>query len=169
MAPQSHYAAPTLGSTSVSASRPPPMESFSSSFTYPPIRREHTEMGRMSDDRADRRTCPTDPPILGATRSNANGSNANNVSREMEQLSLFEQYNESAKRFRQTIKEGASMMQLQPPSSLITEGLLGVDNTLKIPEAYTQPFCDFLTDNPTVFHAVSHFETKLKNAGFKKV
>jgi len=50
-----------------------------------------------------------------------------------------------------------------PQSSLIT------DNALKIPEAYTQPFCDFLTENPTVFHAVSHFETKLEKAGFKKV
>ncbi|TVY13395.1 Vacuolar aminopeptidase 1 [Lachnellula arida] len=168
---QSHYAAPTLGPISDSANRAPPVESFSPPhpLAYPPIRREPTEKGRKSYDRADGRTCLTDPPTLGATRSNGNGSNANNVSREMEQLSLFEQYNESAKRFRQTMKERTSMMQLQPPSSLITKGLLGVDNALKIPEAYTQPFCDFLTDNPTVFHAVSHFETKLKNAGFKKL
>lgn len=42
-------------------------------------------------------------------------------------------------------------------------------HTLKSPEAYTKPFCDFLTENPTVFHAVSYFEEKLEKAGFKKV
>jgi hypothetical protein len=40
---------------------------------------------------------------------------------------------------------------------------------LKKPEAYTQPFCDFLTDNPTVWHAVEHFEHRLAKAGFQKV
>lgn len=58
--------------------------------------------------------------------------------------------------------------------SLITKGLSEelrekVDNTLKSPEAYTQPFCDFLTENPTVWHAVSYFEGKLQKAGFQKV
>ena len=42
-------------------------------------------------------------------------------------------------------------------------------NVLKSPEAYTQPFCDFLTENPTVWHAVQYFEKKLDAAGFKKV
>ena len=42
-------------------------------------------------------------------------------------------------------------------------------NTLKSPEAYTRPFCDFLTENPTVWHAVQYFEKKLDAAGFKKV
>lgn len=37
------------------------------------------------------------------------------------------------------------------------------------PEAYTKPFCDFLTQNPTVFHAVDYFQKKLTDAGFKKV
>jgi hypothetical protein len=37
------------------------------------------------------------------------------------------------------------------------------------PEAYTKPFCDFLTENPTVFHAVDYFEKKLSKAGFRKV
>ena len=41
--------------------------------------------------------------------------------------------------------------------------------SLKSPEEYTQPFCEFLTENPTVFHAVDYFEKKLEKAGFKKV
>ena len=34
------------------------------------------------------------------------------------------------------------------------------------PEAYTKPFCDFLTENPTIFHAVEYFKTKLEKLGF---
>jgi hypothetical protein len=43
------------------------------------------------------------------------------------------------------------------------------DYAIKNPEAYTRPFCEFLTENPTVFHAVAYFEEKLSQAGFKKV
>ncbi|KAF3941078.1 hypothetical protein ABW19_dt0205793 [Dactylella cylindrospora] len=34
------------------------------------------------------------------------------------------------------------------------------------PESYIQPFLDFITDNPTVFHAVDAFATRLKANGF---
>lgn len=37
------------------------------------------------------------------------------------------------------------------------------------PEEYTKPFTDFLTQNPTVFHAVDYFGKKLTDAGFQKV
>jgi hypothetical protein len=40
---------------------------------------------------------------------------------------------------------------------------------VKEPADYTQPFVDFLTENPTVFHTVDYFERKLEDAGFKKV
>jgi hypothetical protein len=40
---------------------------------------------------------------------------------------------------------------------------------LKAPEEYTQPFCDFLTESPTVFHAVDYFVKQLKTAGFEEV
>lgn len=46
---------------------------------------------------------------------------------------------------------------------------LAQKSPLKSPEAYTQPFCDFLTENPTVWHAVDYFEKKLETAGFSKV
>lgn len=72
--------------------------------------------------------------------------------------SLFEKYNE-------TLQEQYQ----KPKGSLITKGLVREGNALKSPEAYTQPFCDFLTENPTVWHAVDYFEKKLEKAGFKKV
>lgn len=50
-----------------------------------------------------------------------------------------------------------------------TSEAAGQEHSLKSPSAYTQPFCDFLTENPTIWHAVSYFEQKLVKAGFKKV
>jgi hypothetical protein len=47
--------------------------------------------------------------------------------------------------------------------------LPGWENLLKAAEDYTEPFCNFLTNNPTVWHAVDYFEKKLQKAGFKKV
>lgn len=37
------------------------------------------------------------------------------------------------------------------------------------PEAFTKPFCDFLRENPTVFHTVDHFKSKLSRFGFEEV
>jgi hypothetical protein len=60
-------------------------------------------------------------------------------------------------------------------SSLIAKGLVKEKEreleefAIKDPAAYTKPFCDFLTENPTVFHAVAHFEERLEKAGFVKV
>lgn len=34
------------------------------------------------------------------------------------------------------------------------------------PEAFTKPFTDFLTENPTIFHAVDYFKEKLEAAGY---
>jgi aminopeptidase I len=34
------------------------------------------------------------------------------------------------------------------------------------PEKYTQPYMEFMTNNPTIFHAVDHFTTKLAKAGY---
>lgn len=80
------------------------------------------------------------------------------VSADDRSKSLFEKYNETLREHHQ-----------QPKSSLITKGLVSEGTSLKSPEAYAQPFCDFLTENPTVFHAVTYFEKKLEAAGFKKV
>jgi len=37
------------------------------------------------------------------------------------------------------------------------------------PEAFTKPYTDFITENPTVFHAVAYFEEKLAKAGYAEV
>ncbi|KAK5278918.1 vacuolar aminopeptidase 1, partial [Exophiala xenobiotica] len=34
------------------------------------------------------------------------------------------------------------------------------------PEKYTQPYLDFMTNNPTIFHAVDAFTTQLEEAGY---
>ncbi|KAB8360607.1 hypothetical protein FH972_024345 [Carpinus fangiana] len=41
--------------------------------------------------------------------------------------------------------------------------------TLKKPIDYAQPFCDFLSSNPTVFHAVSAISKSLLSAGFTQL
>ncbi|KAI5867199.1 aminopeptidase I zinc metalloprotease-domain-containing protein [Durotheca rogersii] len=37
------------------------------------------------------------------------------------------------------------------------------------PEAFTEPFCKFLQENPTVFHAVSYFKDKMIALGYKEL
>ena len=37
------------------------------------------------------------------------------------------------------------------------------------PEAFTKPYCEFMTQNPTVFHATAYFKEKLLKAGFTEV
>jgi len=37
------------------------------------------------------------------------------------------------------------------------------------PEAFTKPFCEFLTENPTVFHTVGYTKSKLEAAGYTLV
>lgn len=37
------------------------------------------------------------------------------------------------------------------------------------PEAFTKPFLDFLLENPTVFHAVDYFKSKLNDSGYTEV
>ncbi|TAQ91254.1 hypothetical protein B7494_g428 [Chlorociboria aeruginascens] len=43
------------------------------------------------------------------------------------------------------------------------------DFALKEPKVYTEPFCNFLTENPTVWHAVGYFEQRLEKGGYKKL
>lgn len=48
-----------------------------------------------------------------------------------------------------------------------------VDNTVDAkdlkPEAFTKPYVEFMTENPTVFHAVDYFKEKLCKSGYKEV
>ena len=52
-------------------------------------------------------------------------------------------------------------MNTPPPQALS-------DSTIK-PEAFTDPFLSFITENPTVFHAVDHFSKRLESYGFTKL
>ncbi len=37
------------------------------------------------------------------------------------------------------------------------------------PEDFTKPYLEFMTGNPTVFHAVDYFKTALIKSGYKEV
>ncbi len=56
-----------------------------------------------------------------------------------------------------------------------TEGLNDKQETAKLQsskidvKAYTRPFLDFISVNPTVFHAVAHFAQRLESHGFTKL
>jgi hypothetical protein len=154
-------------------------------YGYPPVlpeahnTRDPAEMDRWRDSRApvessDRSAGPGGYGRLGrdavgggemssmdAPFARWDGSQSKWIDPAPESLprqSLFEKY-----------KEALRSEQMMPKQSLITNALIREENVLKSPEAYTKPFCDFLTENPTVFHAVDYFEKKLEKAGFKKV
>lgn len=38
-----------------------------------------------------------------------------------------------------------------------------------VPESYAEPFCDFMTSNPTVFHAVDSFSSRLEDHGYARL
>ncbi|KAJ9151592.1 Peptidase M18, aminopeptidase I [Coniochaeta hoffmannii] len=37
------------------------------------------------------------------------------------------------------------------------------------PEAFTKPYCDFMTENPTIFHTVVYAKSKLEAAGYQEL
>lgn len=51
-------------------------------------------------------------------------------------------------------------------SSTLRASLTADNGTVK-PEAYSQPFCDFMADNPTIFHAVDAFGKQLEQNGYQ--
>lgn len=70
----------------------------------------------------------------------------------------------------------ACIAQLRPHEVAQIEWHLDDDDDCRLcqvaatkPEAFTKPFCDFLTENPTVFHTVDYCKTKLHSAGYQEV
>ncbi|KAM0744043.1 hypothetical protein ACQRIT_001357 [Beauveria bassiana] len=70
----------------------------------------------------------------------------------------------------------ACIAQLQPHEVSQINWHLDQDNDCRLcqvaatkPEAFTKPFCDFLRENPTVFHTVEYCKTKLHSAGYKEL
>ncbi|KAI1340873.1 aminopeptidase-like protein [Xylariaceae sp. FL0016] len=37
------------------------------------------------------------------------------------------------------------------------------------PESFTEPFCTFLKENPTIFHSVDYFKSKMSSLGYKEL
>ncbi|KAK2748982.1 hypothetical protein FQN57_007265 [Myotisia sp. PD_48] len=59
-----------------------------------------------------------------------------------------------------------------PPATQVHPQEISAGNVSKTtfkPEAYTKPFCDFMTAHPTVFHAVAGFASDLEAHGFTKL
>ncbi|KAK0670454.1 putative vacuolar aminopeptidase [Cercophora samala] len=65
--------------------------------------------------------------------------------------------------------EQAMMASRASPSPVSNDGLNKVDARELKPEAFTKPYCEFMTENPTVFHAVGYFKEKLAKAGYKEL
>ncbi|PQE08022.1 aminopeptidase I zinc metalloprotease protein [Rutstroemia sp. NJR-2017a BBW] len=66
---------------------------------------------------------------------------------------LFERYNETVQ---------------TPRKSLIGNGLRNEDHRMKSVDDYAEPFINFMTENPTIWHAISYWENKLEKAGYKR-
>lgn len=58
-----------------------------------------------------------------------------------------------------------ALMIAEPP----LQPLEGDHEKRKHASEYTQPFLDFINENPTVFHTVQYFESKLHKAGYVKL
>ncbi|KAK5107141.1 hypothetical protein LTR62_001699 [Meristemomyces frigidus] len=55
------------------------------------------------------------------------------------------------------------------PRASSPSGMNARGSIRKTAEKYAEPFCKFLTENPTVFHAVNAVKEQLKEAGFKQL
>ena len=66
--------------------------------------------------------------------------------------------------------EEANRRQMLDPLEAIKEMRKEQDRTIRNEAAaYCKPFCEFLTDNPTVFHAVDAIAKQLTKEGFTKL
>lgn len=64
-----------------------------------------------------------------------------------------------------TQSQSRSELPYRPSSSFQTRSFQNVRRGVN-PESYTKPYCDFMTQNPTVFHAVSSFAAQLEENGY---
>ncbi|KAK2779114.1 hypothetical protein FQN53_001550 [Emmonsiellopsis sp. PD_33] len=66
-----------------------------------------------------------------------------------------------------TLHQSTSQLPLRPTQPQSPDSST---NTSSIcPESYAQPFCDFMSSNPTIFHAVASFCSQLDDHGFKRL
>ncbi|OJD19206.1 hypothetical protein AJ78_00819 [Emergomyces pasteurianus Ep9510] len=71
-----------------------------------------------------------------------------------------------------SLRSKATIQLLHPPESQYQERedkYDGSEPSPTSPESYAQPFCDFMTSNPTIFHAVASFCSQLDDHGFTRL
>jgi hypothetical protein len=90
-------------------------------------------------------------PASSSCRAPSSGNDADGISGGR---TLFERYNETVQ---------------TPRKSLIGNGLRNEDHKMKGVDDYAEPFINFMTENPTIWHAISYWENKLEKAGYKRV
>lgn len=78
--------------------------------------------------------------------------------------SLYERYTELMRLRNLCAPNQASVSAPAPVPVPVPQTRRAID-----PKDSTKPFCEFLTENPTIFHAVDYFEKQLNDAGFTKV
>ncbi|KGO65323.1 Peptidase M18 [Penicillium italicum] len=55
------------------------------------------------------------------------------------------------------------------PAALPVRAQAPIANELFKPEDYSKPYCEFMTSNPTIFHAVKSFSKQLEEHGYKQL
>ena len=85
----------------------------------------------------------------------------------MKQLELVHEQSKQCLRIEQQKLD--SMLQSATQHAQSYQSATPIMATSENAEAYAKPFCDFLTNNPTVFHAVDSMAKDLKHEGFTKL
>jgi aminopeptidase I len=89
------------------------------------------------------------------------------------QLELLHEHNKQCLRLEQlkldNMLQSATLHAQSPSYHQVAETPAPILATSQNAESYGKPFCDFLTENPTVFHAVDSMGQGLKHYGFTKL
>ena len=89
------------------------------------------------------------------------------------QLELVHEHNKQCLRLEQmkldNMLQSATLHAQSPSYQQAFDAPAPILATSQNAESYAKPFCDFLTDNPTVFHAVDSMAQGLKHYGFTKL
>ncbi|TKA78733.1 hypothetical protein B0A55_04529, partial [Friedmanniomyces simplex] len=81
----------------------------------------------------------------------------------------FMELNQQIKTMQDEIRAGQAQRHASNEVADAQRGLEFQRATRQNAAKYTEPFCKFLTDNPTVFHAVDAVKQQLKDAGFTEL
>jgi aminopeptidase I len=114
-----------------------------------------------------------DMPSLLKERLDAEFNKAAYADSYRAQLELVHEHNKQCLRLEQmkldNMLQSATLHAQSPAYQQISDTPAPILATSQNAESYAKPFCDFLTDNPTVFHAVDSMAQGLKHYGFTKL